>query len=86
MYLKLYRVIDYSIVSWSDETVEWNEISFPRDESSESVLQQRRFISEVCKVFTSCSSLGRNAWLISKYAENFVSNMWCLQIILLNLV
>ena len=70
MYLKLYRVIEYSNVSWSDETVEWNEISFLRDESSESVLQQRHFISEDCKVFTSCSSHGRNAWLkISKYAR-----------------
>ena len=79
MYLKLYRVIDYSNMSWSDETVEWNEISFLRDESSESVLQQRHFISEVCRIFTSCSSPGKNAWLkISKYTESFASNVWCL--------
>ena len=31
MYLKLYRVIEYNNVSWSDETVERNEISFLRD-------------------------------------------------------
>ena len=70
MYLKLYRVIEYSNVSWSDETVERNEISFLRDSQVFAFLKIARSLPVVPAMAETPD------WkLASTLAENFASNV-----------